>query len=70
MDNHKPKLYTLHRKEGEFDFITIFINAVENDIGNGRIVLVSVADDSLVANCGGQFIIAGDQQLVAKASEM
>lgn len=63
-------MYTLHRKEGEFDFITIFVNAVEKDIGGGRIVLVSVADDSLVVNCGGQFMIAGDGQLVVKASEM
>ncbi|KAI2810808.1 Alanyl-tRNA editing protein Aarsd1 [Blomia tropicalis] len=66
-----PKFFTLHRKEGEFDFISIFMNTIGNDpIISERLILLSVADDSLCNNSGGQILLAGNIELVTKSSEL
>lgn len=66
----QPQFFTLHRKEGDYDFISIFINTVGDQAIQDRLLLLSVADDSLVANSGGQILLAGSEEMVKKASEM
>lgn len=66
----KPQFFTLHRKEGDFDFITIFTNTVGDAEIADRLILLSVADDSLINNSSGQILLGGNEELVKKASEM
>ena len=66
----RPWFFTLHRKESDFDFITIFMNTIGDEEISDRLVLLSVSDDSLVNNSSGQILFGGNKDFVNKASEM
>ena len=63
--NPKPKFYSIHRKESDSDFISIFLNEVKPQI-NDTLIVISVTDDSTNPNSSGQLTIAGDTQLIDK----
>lgn len=73
----KPPLYSVHRKESEFDFITIFMSQIEaelkedNNEESPRLVLLSIVEDCLNAKSGGHIMIGGNsEELVKQAAEM
>jgi len=59
----KPKYVSIHRKESDGDFITIFLNEVKQEISDTLVVL-SVTDDSTDLNSSGQLALAGNQELI------
>lgn len=63
----KPKFYSIHRKESDTDFITLFINEVKNAI-NDSLVVISVTDDSINPNSSGQITLAGNPALIQQFS--
>ena len=63
--NPKPKFYSIHRKESDYDFVTIFINEVKPQI-NDTLIVISVTDDSTNPSSSGQLAIAGNEEMVQK----
>ncbi|RWS06580.1 alanyl-tRNA synthetase-like protein, partial [Dinothrombium tinctorium] len=64
----KPVFYSLHRKEGQNDFISIFLNEVSNFKEN-TLFLLTVSHDAS-ANSGGYIALAGSETLVKKCVEI
>lgn len=67
--SEKPKLFSIHRKESDYDFISCFVNTIGETACDG-LILLSVADDCNVKDCPGQIMIVGPSELVAKSSAM
>jgi hypothetical protein len=63
----KPKFYSIHRKESDSDFITIFLNEVKDAI-NDTLIVLSVTDDSTNPNSSGQITLAGNEAFVQQFS--
>lgn len=65
----KPKFYSIHRKENEYDFISTFLNTIGKSIDD-KLILLSIADDQNLKNSPGQIVIAGCRELVEKSGKM
>ncbi|XP_054156494.1 alanyl-tRNA editing protein Aarsd1-B-like isoform X2 [Oppia nitens] len=63
--NPKPKYVSIHRKESDIDFITIYLMEVKQHIDNTLVVL-TVTDDSTNSNSSGQLALAGNQDLIQR----
>ncbi|KAH7642755.1 alanyl-tRNA editing protein Aarsd1-A [Dermatophagoides farinae] len=68
----KPRLYSIHRKECEYDFVTSFFNTIGDptSIIGDRLILISLADDCNSLKSPGQIVIAGNQLLVEKSAKI
>ncbi|OTF82245.1 alanyl-tRNA synthetase-like protein, partial [Euroglyphus maynei] len=69
----KPPLYSIHRKESEYDFITSFFNTFDDEpsaIIGDRLIMITLADDCNSLKSPGQIVIAGNQQLVEKSTKI